>query len=259
VNKVTASPHPIDAPGTSERTWTTWPWLSAPPGTRAPAAGLSGLARHAGLARVATAVIVAAHPDDEVLGAGGLMSMLATARARLRLVAVTDGEGSHRGHGDPGELARRRTAETTAALQALGAPAAEVVRLRLPDTGLADREDDLTAALAPLAEGFDICLAPWDRDLHSDHEAAGRAARRAAPRALYYYPIWMWHWASPADPRVPWDRALRVPLSPPAAAAKRAAIGYFTSQTRDRGHGLGPVLSPEMIAHFTRTTEVLIQ
>jgi len=253
VSKGTASPHPIDAPGTSERTWTTWPWLSAPPGTRAPAAGLSGLAR------VATAVIVAAHPDDEVLGVGGLMSMLATAGARLRLVAVTDGEGSHRGHADPGELARRRTAETTAALQALGAPAAEVVRLRLPDTGLADREDDLTAALAPLAEGFDICLAPWDRDMHSDHEAAGRAARRAAPGALYYYPIWMWHWARPADPRVPWDRALRVPLSPPAAAAKRAAIGYFTSQTRDRGHGLGPVLSPEMIAHFTRTNEVLIQ
>ena len=105
MSKGTASLHPIDAPGTSERTWTTWPWLSAPPGTRAPAAGLSSLARHAGLARVATAVIVAAHPDDEVLGAGGLMSMLATARARLRLVAVTDGEGSHRGHADPGELA----------------------------------------------------------------------------------------------------------------------------------------------------------
>ena len=181
MSKDTAGLHPIDALGTSERTWTTWPWLSAPPGTRAPATGSSGLARHAGLAQVASAVIVAAHPDDEVLGAGGLMSMLATARARLRLVAVTDGEGSHRGHADPGELARRRTAETTAALRALGAPAAEVIRLRLPDTGLAGREDDLTAALAPLAEGFDICLAPWDRDMHPDHEAAGRAACRAAP------------------------------------------------------------------------------
>ncbi len=26
----------------------------------------------------------------------------------------------------------------------------------------------------------------------------------------------------------------------------------------DRGHGLGPVLVPSMIAHFTRTTEVLL-
>jgi LmbE family N-acetylglucosaminyl deacetylase len=250
--------HPIDAPGTSERTWAAWPWLSAPPGIRATGAGLSGLARAAGLAQVASAVIVAAHPDDEVLGVGGVISMLAASRARLRLVAVTDGEGSHRGHADPGELARQRTAETTAAMRALGASAVEVIRLRLPDTGLAGREDEL-AALAPLVEGFDICLAPWDRDLHPDHEAAGRAARRASPRALYYYPVWMWHWASPADPRVPWGRALRVPLPAHAAEAKRTAIGCFTSQTRDRGHGLGPVLSPGMIAHFTRTTEVLIQ
>jgi LmbE family N-acetylglucosaminyl deacetylase len=258
VNDDAAGLHPIDAPGTTERTWTAWPWLSAP-GSHAPSTGLAGLARHAGLARVASAVIVAAHPDDEVLGAGGLIAMLATARARLRLVAITDGEGSHRGHADPEALARRRIAETTAAMRALGAPAAGVIRLRLPDTGLADREDDLAAALAPLAEGFDVCLAPWHRDMHPDHEAAGRAARRASPRALYYYPVWMWHWARPADPRVPWDRALRVRLSAHAAAAKRAAIGCFTSQTRDRGRGLGPVLSPEMIAHFTRKTEVLLQ
>ena len=72
-----------------------------------------------------------------------------------------------------------------------------MIRLRLPDGGLADEEDKLTAALAPLVAGFDMCLAPWERDMHPDHDAAGRAARRAAPRALYRYPVWMWHWASP--------------------------------------------------------------
>jgi LmbE family N-acetylglucosaminyl deacetylase len=245
--------HPIDAPGTSERSWAAWPWLSAPPG-----AGLTELARRI-VTETASAVVVAAHPDDEVLGVGGLISMLATAGTRLRLVAVTEGERSHRGHVDPGELARQRTAETAAALRALGAPAAEVIRLRLPDSEVASREDELTAALASLSSGFHACFAPWDHDLHPDHEAAGRATRRASPACLYYYPVWMWHWASPADPRVPWDRALRIPLPPQAAAAKRAAICCFTSQASDRGHGLGPVLPPEMIAHFTRTTEVLLQ
>ncbi|MCW2929560.1 MAG: LmbE family protein [Actinomycetia bacterium] len=245
--------HPIDAPGTTERAWTAWPWLSAPPG-----AGLTELARRI-VAGASSALVVAAHPDDEVLGVGGLMSMLAAAGVRLRLVAVTDGELSHRGHVDPGELARQRTAETAAALRALGAPAAEGIRLRLPDSEVARHEDELTAALDSLAGGFDACFAPWDHDLHPDHEAAGRAARRASPAALYYYPVWMWHWACPADPRVPWDRALRIPLPAQAAAAKRAAIGCFASQTSDRGHGLGPVLPAEMIAHFTRTTEVLLQ
>jgi LmbE family N-acetylglucosaminyl deacetylase len=250
VSRVSGRTHPIDAPGTSERSWAAWPWLSTLPG-----GGLAGLA---GLAGVTSAVVVAAHPDDEVLGAGGLISVLAASRARLRLVAVTDGERSHRGHGSPAALARRRTAETAAALCALGARETEVIRLGLPDGGLAAREDELAAALARLVTGFDLCLAPWDRDLHPDHEAAGRAARRAAPRRLYCFPVWMWHWAAPADPRVPWDRALRVPLPRGAVSRKRAAITCFASQTEDRGHGLGPVLSPGMIAHFTRATEVLL-
>ena len=239
--------HPIDAPGTDERSWRAWPWLSTLPG--------SGLAVLAG---VTSAVFVAAHPDDEVLGAGGLMSMLAASQARLRLVAVTDGERSHQGHSSPAVLARRRTAETAAALRALGAGATEVIRLGLPDTRLAAREDDLAAALAPLVGGFDLCLAPWDGDLQPDHEAASRAARRAAAGAFYCFPVWMWHWASPGDPRVPWDRALRIPLPPHTARRKRAAITRFASQTEDRGHGLGPVLAPGMIAHFTRAMEVLL-
>jgi LmbE family N-acetylglucosaminyl deacetylase len=237
-----ADPHPIDAPGTDERSWADW--LHTLPGT-----GMTGLA---------SAVIVAAHPDDEVLGAGGLISELAAAGARLRLIAVTDGENSHRGLGDPAALARRRTAETAAALRALGAERTEVIRLGLPDSELAAREDELAGALPQLTSGFDVCLAPWDHDMHPDHEAAGRAARRYCRRVLCY-PVWMWHWASPGDPRVPWDRAFGVPLSPQAAARKRAAIGCFLSQTESRSPELGPVLSAGMLAHFTRDTEVLLR
>ena len=245
--------HPIDAPGTEESVWAAWSGLDALP--------------DAGLADVHSAVIVAAHPDDEVLGAGGLIAALAASGARLRLVAVTDGEGSHRGRADRTTLARRRTAETAAALRALGAETTDVVRLGLPDSGLAGREDELTAALGRLIAGFDLCLAPWDGDMHPDHETTGRAARRAARSAgrpgargarFLCYPIWMWHWASPGDRRVPWDRALRVPLAAPAAARKLAAIGCFTSQTEDRGDGLGPVLPEGVIAHFNRATEVLL-
>jgi LmbE family N-acetylglucosaminyl deacetylase len=242
-----SAPHPIDAPGTDERTWAAWPWLSTLPG--------SGLAA---LGRVRSAVILAAHPDDEVLGAGGLISMLAVSGAQLRVVAVTDGERSHRGHASRKALARRRTAETAAALHALGARATEVVRLGLPDSGLAARPDELTAAIAPLVAGFDLCLSPWDGDLHADHEVVGRAARATATGPLLQFPIWMWHWATPGDPRVPWTGALRIPLPPNTANRKRAAINCFASQLEDRGHGLGPVLAPGDVAHFTRSMEVLL-
>ena len=161
-----ATPNLIDSPGTPETAWRGWPRLA-----RLPSADLAGLR---------SAVVLAAHPDDEVLGAGGTLSLLASAGVRLRLVSVTDGEASHPGVNDRNALAERRTAETTAALRELGADSAEVIRLRFPDTGLPLILDELTAVLSNLARGFDVCLAPWEKDGHADHEAVGRAARQAA-------------------------------------------------------------------------------
>jgi LmbE family N-acetylglucosaminyl deacetylase len=236
-----AVPNRIDAPGTAEAAWRAWPTLRGFPVAR--------------VGRWASVVVIAAHPDDEILGAGGTIALLARAGARLRLVAVTDGDASHPRNGDPAELARRRTAESAAALKIVGADRVEVIRLRLPDTGLADREDELAGLLRPLCAGFDVCLAPWEDDAHADHEAAGRAARRAAGHVLRY-PIWMWHWAAPDDERVPWDRCRQIPLPPDIAAAKHAAIQAFTSQLTGGGPSGAPVLPAGIVAHFTRAQEV---
>jgi LmbE family N-acetylglucosaminyl deacetylase len=244
-----AAPDPIDAPGTAEQEWRSWPLLHELP--------VLDLSQCPGV------VVVAAHPDDEVLGAGGLLAMLAASRARLRLIALTDGEASHPGLGRAAaaRLAEARVAETSAALRCLGAPA-EIVRLKIPDTGVARREPEVRAALSTLIRGFPVCLAPWEGDLHADHEAAGRAARGACAAAgvrLLSYPIWTWHWAHPRDSRVPWEHAMRVPLPAATARRKRAAIGCFTSQLRPRGPRRPPVLPPGVIAHFTRDQEVLIR
>ncbi len=237
----------IDLPGTPEEAWDSWLELKHLP-TADPQAWRS-------------VVIVAAHPDDEVLGLGGTIALLAAAGARLRLVAVTDGEASHPG-ADPEVIARTRTSESADALQALGARDIELIRLRFPDTGLAACEDELSARLRELCAGFGVCLAPWEADAHADHEAAGRAARRAARQAaqqVLSYPIWMWHWAKPGDRRVPWQRACRIPLPPEVAAGKRSAIGAFASQLTDRAGPRGPVLPPGIVAHFTREQEVLLR
>jgi LmbE family N-acetylglucosaminyl deacetylase len=184
------------------------------------------------------------------------MSMLAAAGTRLRLIAVTDGEASHPGL-DREAIARVRTMESAAARDVLGVQDIEVFRLRLPDTGLAACEDELAARLSELCAGFAVCLAPWEEDAHADHEAAGRAARRTGQHVLSY-PIWMWHWAKPADRRVPWPRACRIPLPADVAELKADAIQAFASQLTDRAGAAGPVLSPEIVAHFTRPQEVLL-
>jgi LmbE family N-acetylglucosaminyl deacetylase len=189
------------------------------------------------------------------------MAILAAAGVRMRLIAVTDGERSHPGS-DPAVIGSVRTTESAAALDLLGVREAEVVRLRLPDTAVAAHEDELTGLLRELCAGFEVCLAPWEGDAHADHEAAGRAARQAGSeggRTVLSYPIWMWHWAKPADPRVPWPRACRVPLAADVAARKQSAIRAFASQLTDRGPGLGPVLPPGIVAHFTSGQEVVLR
>ena len=241
------TPNRIDRPGTPERAWDSWPELRHLPAVDPRA--------------WPAVVVVAAHPDDEVLGVGGTIAILAAAGARLRLVAVTDGEASHAG-ADPAVIARIRAAESAAALDLLGAHDIEVIRLRFPDTGLAACEEQLSAVLREQCAGFGVCLAPWEADAHADHEAAGRAARRAGRLAgaqVLTYPIWMWPWAKPDDRRVPWHRACQVRLPAGAAARKRDATSVFASQLADRGPDAGPVLPAGIVAHFTRSEEVLLR
>lgn len=213
-----------------------------------------------------TVLVCAAHPDDDVLGVGGLMGTLAARGVRLHLLAATDGEASHPGSTvvTPEQLGALRVEETRAALAVLGVHPAETVRLRLPDSGLAGVEAELNAAVTEAARDADLILAPWEHDAHPDHEALGRAARVAAAThdlPLLAFPIWAWQWAVPGDARVPWDRAVRVPLPAGRRSAKRSAVDCFASQVRP----IGPepadaaVLSPEMLSTFDRDAEVLFR
>lgn len=207
-------------------------------------------------------VVLAAHPDDEVLGAGGLVALLTEAGASLRFVWATDGEASHPGSTAAGVrgLAGTRRAESAAALDRLGASTASRVRLELPDGGLAEREEDLVRRLRCVTGPDDLVIAPWRGDAHPDHEACGRAAAAVTSRVLEY-PVWAWSWARPGEDRVPWDRALRVDLPADVRARKAAAVSCFASQVRSLGPDPadGPVLPPGVLAHFARDYEVFFR
>ncbi|NMH96126.1 methyltransferase domain-containing protein [Pseudonocardia sp. K10HN5] len=134
-------------------------------------------------------------------------------------------------------------------------------RLGLPDSGLAGRSDELTAALRPFLADAGAYLAPWPGDPHPDHRAVGIAAAAAAPVTAHgwSYPIWMWAWMNPGDPAIRWDRAHLLPLDPADRAAKQAAIACFTSQIDRSPDGSPPVLSPAMLAHTHRDAELFFR
>lgn len=204
-------------------------------------------------------VVVAPHPDDEVLAVGGLLALLSAAGTRVDVLAVTDGEASNPGGSvGPEQLALLRVEETSRALHLLGTTGT-VTRLALPDGGRDALEEPVTAALSLSPD--DWLLGPWAQDGHPDHEAVGRACVTAAARSgarLLEFPVWAWHWATPG-PALPWGRARRVTLPAPVQTRKAQALQAFTTQVAPLGPlpQDAPVLPTHVLARFARPFEIV--
>ncbi len=240
------------------------------PGTPEERWHAADLTRHAALLQIDDVrhlVILAAHPDDETLGAGGLIRRLHARGADVDVVAATDGEASHpRSPTHPADrIADLRRIEISCAIDHL-APGTRVRRLGLPDGRLAAHHDDLVAA-AHAAVGADprnvLLVAPWRVDRHPDHAAVARAAQQVARTdgvRLVEYPLWAWHWADPGDPRLHPSRLAVLDLGETERVAKHAAIGMHRSQIAPLGPAPAdrPVLSSGFLEHFRRPYEVFV-
>jgi LmbE family N-acetylglucosaminyl deacetylase len=184
--------------GTPETAWTNDTQLSHLPPARPPARG-------------AHLVVLAANPDDETLGAGGLIAIAATGGVTIDVIVATDGENSHPDSPThtQDQLARQRRDEATAAIARLD-PHATVTFLGLPDGGLRQCRADIEEALAKRLQPDCFVVTPWRGDRHPDHEACALAARallRRRPDCQHWqYPIWAWHWADPAGDELPGAR-----------------------------------------------------
>jgi LmbE family N-acetylglucosaminyl deacetylase len=209
--------------------------------------------------------VVAPHPDDETLGLGATAAQLAASGVDVQVVSVSDG-GAARPGASPLQRSRlesTRRDELSRATSVLGVHS--VVSLGLPDGELAEHVGELTDSLAEILAGVapgTWCAATWRGDGHPDHEAVGRAAAEACARtgvALVEYPIWMWHWATPSDPAVPWDRAYSVPVPEWALERKHSAAQCFRSQFESDTQGSPPVLPAFVLQRLLAVGELVFR
>ncbi|MET4093615.1 bifunctional PIG-L family deacetylase/class I SAM-dependent methyltransferase [Arthrobacter sp. UYCu712] len=245
-------------PGTGEHAWTAG-GLPALPELPLDAAELAGMAF----------VILAAHPDDESLGAGGLLARLQALGADVRVLLATAGEASHPGSPTttPEHLSAVRLREFGGALAHV-LPDSGWHYLVLPDGQLAGHREEVRsavqqavtdAAASPGRPAERITLvAPYRHDGHPDHEVLGSVAAEVAGaggHGLLEYPIWYWLWAGPADPA--WQSWLRLPLDRAEQQAKAAAMDSHTSQVRALSGQPGDevLLPPAFLQHFERPFE----
>jgi LmbE family N-acetylglucosaminyl deacetylase len=240
---------PIDGGGTSAADWRGW-------GREFPALDLD---------ECPALIVVAPHPDDETLGFGATASTLHARGVDVRIVSVSDGGGAIPGL-SPLErtwLERDRRKELHRATQLLNLR--DPICLGLPDGELAAHEDEVTAALVDLVAAGPAgtwVAATWRGDGHPDHEAVGRAAAAAVERTsstLLEFPVWMWHWARPDDPDVPWHRMSMSPVERGAMARKRRASTAFESQYSPYEQGVDAILPPFVIQRLFAVGEAVFR
>lgn len=174
------------------------------------------------------ALVIAPHPDDEVIGAGKLIRVLRRRGARVAVVVVSDGAASHPGsrRWPRARLVAERQRETRRALRRLGVTAREIVFLGLPDGALSQVPGDCRRAVRreiARRRPLDLLVGPADDDHHPDHRAvaaamagSGTAARRLAYRI---WPAW----------RERRGRSLRLPVGA-ATVGKRQLIRCYRTQ-----------------------------
>lgn len=210
-------------------------------------------------------VVVAPHPDDETLGLGATMATLAARGIGVDVVSASDGGAAFPGLGEREradlEIARRSELDCATAILRVDHP----LRLGLPDGRLAEHEADITTALRGLLAQRPAgtwCAGTWRGDGHPDHEAVGRAVLAATEgnsAVALQYPVWMWHWATPDDPAVPWEQARRITVTPEALKRKAAAANCFRSQTGPGPGGATTIVPPFVLERLMALGEWVFQ
>lgn len=200
------------------------------------------------------AVVVAPHPDDETLGAGGLIFTCLQRNMKVTVISVTDGEAACP---EVPMLEAVRRGELVGAMRALGLAQTDIFRLGLPDGDLRNCEVELVKSLAQCLPDGAIIVSPFEYDGHPDHEAAARACRTAAGvrgLRLVRYPIWAW------ERRVPElfmeRRAVRFVLDARARDAKLNAVSQFRSQIGERPGGA--IVPPHVREYLSGPCEVFL-
>lgn len=150
--------------------------------------------------RRASALVFAPHPDDEVLGCGGIISLKVQAAARIKVIVMTDGRASHRALIAEDKLVRIRRAEAEEAARRLGLTAADYEFLDFEDHRLQEYHDAASDRVFEIIDRFkpeEIYL-PHRRDGLGDHSETNRIVRGVVgrigrPVTLLEYPVWLWN------------------------------------------------------------------
>lgn len=155
--------------------------------------------RH-GIEDEARTLVVAPHPDDEVLGCGGTIARKAMAGAAVKVVIMTDGRTSHAHLIDVEQLIHLRRAEACAAARELGVDSSTYEFMNYPDGQLHEHRAAAVASMRKLITSFQPreIYVPHRDDRQVDHITTYQVVQAALQGLthsvkVFEYPVWLRH------------------------------------------------------------------
>lgn len=176
-------------------------------------------------------LVVAPHPDDEAIGAWGLMRKLRRTGATIKVLVVTDGGASHPGSiaWPVNRLVAARRRETLGAMRELRLQRSAIRFLGLPDGGLSEAPEHIALSIRKAVlrgPPCDLIVGPDRGDQHADHHAVAQAIalvpRRGERRVSYH--VWPEGGGRGA-------RTVRIGLDGTARAMKRRIVRSYRTQS----------------------------
>ncbi len=192
-------------------------------------------------------LIVAPHPDDEVIGCGGLIARLVSQGNPPYIVIMTGGEGSHNQccSLSSTEIVNARRGLTRDALEILGVPPSNIRELDFPDGGIDAGHRQVAALRSEIEEIRPDCVfIPHWGEGWPDHVNTALILKSILPAdtEVWEYCVWMWFynvWSG-----LDWKNARLLKLTPSEHSLKLRAIDAYTKPLAPCGRPWSGVLPP---------------
>jgi LmbE family N-acetylglucosaminyl deacetylase len=213
-------------------------------------------------------LVLAPHPDDEVLGLGGTLIKLLAGGGQVHIAYLTDGEGSGVWH-DRVEIRRQRILLSENAAAKLGIDTSNIYRLHLPDGNVPHRgQDGFEEAVAEVKMVIDLIrpeavfathpLDYWPFDHVACAEVASEAIKLSEHKPhLWCYWVWAWYNLRPWNLSIKSLKKLRkIDISEQLPRKKELMDIYLKSCTPD-GIPWSGILPGSLLKAFKYSFEVV--
>ena len=213
-------------------------------------------------------LVIAPHPDDEIIGLGGLLLQQVQAGGEVHLLYLTDGEASGT-YADSHEIKQQRIALTNGVCEELGIKPTNIHRLHLPDGAVPHRGDEgfdssasaitvMIDRIQPDAVFSTAATDYWPYDHVACSELAIEAVKSAKHKpALWFYWVWAWYNLHPKSLfKLNFRNLYKIDITE-QLSAKKALMDMYLKPLSPEGKPWSGELPEAMLYPFSKPVEVL--